>query len=85
MELAAFVFMIGVTSQSEVLLVETASIADSLDIAKSIAQALALGNQPYLADSVPRVQAVPALTAARPATAKQNAPPLLVAAALALL
>ena len=85
MELAAFVLIIGVTSQSEVLLVETASIADSLDIAQSIAQALALGNQPYLADSVPRVQAVPALTAARPATAKQNAPPLLVAAALVLL
>jgi hypothetical protein len=62
----------------------TASIADSLDIAKLIAPPLPLGSLPFLADFVPQDQAVPASAAVRLATARQIALPLLLAAALVL-
>jgi hypothetical protein len=65
-----------------VLLVETASIVASLDIAKLIAQALPLGSPLFLADSVPQEWAVPASIAARLAIARQIVPLLLLAAAL---
>jgi hypothetical protein len=65
-----------------VLLVETASIVASLDIAKLIAQALPLGSLLFLADFVPQDWAVPASTAARLAIARQIVPLLLLAAAL---
>ena len=60
---------------SEALRVETASIVASLDIAKSIAQALPQESLPArLAGFALLVQAAPASIVARPATARQIAP-----------
>jgi hypothetical protein len=68
------IVIISVIIFAEALRVETASIVASLDIAKSIAQALPQESLPaHLAGFALLVQAAPASIVARPATARQIA------------